>query len=296
MKNLNSALNTHLQTGATTMALCWRVDRKDGVTYGFTEHDRNLTVAGLLYEAASGFTASEIKQSLGLSVDNVNLQGALSSTRLNETDLASGKYDDATLTLLWANWADTTQYVILMSGNLGEVKRSNTFFESEFRSISAKLNQATGRSFQRYCDAVLGDSKCKFALAGSTYSSTITSISSTRVLVASSLSGLAADYCSGGVLTFTSGPLNGAKFEVKRQSSGGVIELWTAPPSDMAVGNTFTISVGCDKAAKTCLTKFNNLANFQGFPLMPGNDKITSYANSGITQMDGSSLFPNWWV
>lgn len=295
MKNLNASLAAHLATGTTTMALCWRVDRTDGVSYGFTEHDRDLTVSGLVYSASSGFTASEIKQSLGLSVDNVNLSGALSSTKITESDLASGKYDNAALTLMWVNWADTTQFVVLMSGNLGEVKRSLVAFEAEFRSLADKLNQPTGRAYQRYCDASLGDSRCQYAIAGVTYSSSITSITSSRIIVASSLAALAADFCSGGVLTFTSGALSGAKFEVKRQSSGGSFELWTAPPSTWLTGDTFTVTAGCDKSAQTCLNKFNNLVNFQGCPLMPGTDKVAGYVNQNQTLFDGSSLFPNWW-
>jgi uncharacterized phage protein (TIGR02218 family) len=296
LKALPTALAAHLASGTTTMALCWRVDRKDGVTYGFTEHDRDLTIDGIVYSASSGFSATEIKQSLGLSVDNVNLAGALSSAKITETDLASGKYDDASLTLLWVNWTDTMQRVVLMAGTLGEVKRSQTAFEAEFRSIATKLNQPTGRSYQRFCDATFGDSRCKFAAAGVTYSSSITSITSARIFIASSLSALAADFCSDGVLTFTSGALSGAKFEVKRQAAGGSIELWTAPPGAWAVGDAFSIVAGCDKSAKTCLNKFNNLVNFQGCPLMPGTDKIAGYVNQNQTQMDGSSLFPNWWV
>jgi uncharacterized phage protein (TIGR02218 family) len=292
MKIINPSLQSHLDSGATTMSLCWKLTRKDGVVFGFTDHDRKLVVDGQVYEASSGFTSSEIRQSLGLSVDNLNLSGGLSSASINEIDLNSGKYDDADLVLLWVNWSDTTQFVVLISGNLGEVKRSSSFFEAEFRSLSSRLNQTTGRTYQRHCDAILGDSKCKVNLSSFTYSSSILSIDNTRIFNCG-LTTLSLDFLANGKITFTSGVLNGLSFEVKRQS-GGKIELWTSPPFNFSVGNAFSISAGCDKSGKTCKTKFNNLINFQGFPLIPGNDKYSTYATTGITQMDGTSLFPDW--
>lgn len=31
----------------TTIALCWRVERRDGVAIGLTDHDRDLVIDGL---------------------------------------------------------------------------------------------------------------------------------------------------------------------------------------------------------------------------------------------------------
>ena len=58
MKTLPSSLQSHLDTGATTLAWCWRVTRGDGAVLGFTDHDRDLTYDGTTFEAATGFTAA----------------------------------------------------------------------------------------------------------------------------------------------------------------------------------------------------------------------------------------------
>src|SRR3546814_4805811 len=42
----------------TTIALCWRLERRDGVTIGLTTHDRDLMIGGLLHRAAPGMTPS----------------------------------------------------------------------------------------------------------------------------------------------------------------------------------------------------------------------------------------------
>jgi uncharacterized phage protein (TIGR02218 family) len=39
-----------------------------------------------------------------------------------------------------------------------------------------------------------------------------------------------------------------------------------------------TIRAGCDKRIATCGTKFANVANFRGFPNIPGQDAVLRYA------------------
>ena len=78
-----------------TLAWCWRLIRADSVVFGFTDHDRDITFDGTTFEAASGFTGTDIRQSIGLSVDNLDATGALQSDGLNEADLAAGLFDNA---------------------------------------------------------------------------------------------------------------------------------------------------------------------------------------------------------
>ena len=59
MKTLPPALQAHLDSGATTLAWCWRIERADGVVFGFTDHDRELSFGGVDLRARSGLAASE---------------------------------------------------------------------------------------------------------------------------------------------------------------------------------------------------------------------------------------------
>lgn len=43
-------------------------------------------------------------------------------------------------------------------------------------------------------------------------------------------------------------------------------------PVEMAVGDTIFAFPGCDRTVDTCVAKFNNLANFGGFPHSPGRN------------------------
>ena len=52
-----------------------------------------------------------------------------------------------------------------------------------------------------------------------------------------------------------------------------------------------TLRAGCDKSPESCAAKFDNIANFRGFPHMPGNDVVAAYPNAKGPPMDGGSLF-----
>ena len=286
MKDLPPALAAHLASGATTLCWCWRLVRRDGVTMGFTDHDRDVTFDGTTFEAAAGFEASEIRDTVGLSVDNLEVTSALTSERLAEPDLAAGIYDDARVEILRVNWQDVAQRVLMRAGSLGEVKRSGTTFAAEVRGLSHYLQQTKGRLYQYGCDADLGDARCKVAMASAAYrgEGTIAAASSARRFTATGLGAFAADWFSRGLLTFTSGAAAGQGIEVKLHAvQGGVatIELWQPARGPLEAGQTFEVTAGCDKHLDTCAAKFANVANFRGFPHMPGNDVLVRIARSG---------------
>ena len=79
MKMLSAALQAHLDSGATTLAWCWRIERADGAVLGFTDHDRELSFGGITYEPETGFAASEIGAGTDLVVDAQEAEGVLTS-------------------------------------------------------------------------------------------------------------------------------------------------------------------------------------------------------------------------
>ena len=58
MKLLPTGMQAHLDDGTTTLAWCWRIQRADGAIFGFTDHDRDMMIAGTSYEPDTGFAAS----------------------------------------------------------------------------------------------------------------------------------------------------------------------------------------------------------------------------------------------
>ena len=72
-----------------------------------------------------------------------------------------------------------------------------------------------------------------------------------------------------GTITFTSGVNAGATATVGSVVAGSSLTLLYPLESVPATGDRFTVYFGCDHTPGTCNTKFNNLANFRGFPYVP---------------------------
>ncbi len=297
MKTLPPGLQDHLSSGTTTLCWCWKVARGDGLVQGFTDHDAPVVFDGVTYEAASGFTASEVQSTLGLAVDNLTVAGALSSASLNEHDLAAGLYDDADIEIWRVNWGTPDQRVLMRKGNLGQVSRGKTAFQAEVRGLAHKLNQSVGRAYGYSCDADLGDARCTVVLAGPTFkgTGTVASVIDARRFSVTGLDAYADGWFSGGKLVFSTGANAARGMEVKRHGVAATsvsIELWQAMSETVAVGDALAVTAGCDKQFSTCKAKFDNALNFRGFPYMPGNDAVVSYPTSS-QPLDGGSRYGN---
>jgi uncharacterized phage protein (TIGR02218 family) len=297
MKTLSPELQAHLDSGTTTLCWCWRIARADGVTQGFTDHDEPVTFAATTHEATTGFTASEVQSTLGLAVDNLTVLGALSAATLNEHDLAAGLYDNADIEIWRVNWADPTQRVLMRKGNLGEVTRGATAFSAEVRGLAHRLNQPVGRAYTYGCDADLGDARCTIDLTNALYKGegTVAAVTDARRFTASGIAAFTDAWFTGGKLTFTSGANAGRAMQVKRHAlsaAAASVELWQQMSEAIAAGDTFTVTAGCDKQFTTCKSKFANIANFRGFPHMPGNDAVLSYPTR-TQPLDGGSRYGN---
>ncbi len=294
MRPLPVALQDHLDTGATTLAHCWKLMTVAGEVLGFTDHDRDLSFGGTLYRARSGFTGSEMEQQAGFAVSNLDVAGMLEDDRMSEARLRAGDFDGAGFELWLVNWQDVSQRHLLRKGSLGEVTRGGRGFTAELRGLAHLLNIPQGRIFQAGCDAVVGDSRCGVDLDQPAYrgTGTIVSSESNRLLRVSGLSAFATGWFDGGRLTWQGGANSGRAMLVKTHrnlASAVELELWQPAGGAVAPGDSFTVTAGCDRQFATCRAKFANAVNFRGFPHMPGNDFVTSYPNRDDTDNDGQN-------
>lgn len=288
MRALDPALKTHLQSGATTLATCWRIARRDGAVFGFTDHDRPLSFDGMLYEPDTGAAGTALSSSADLSVDNSEIAGLLSSARLTASELMSRRFDEASVEIWRVNWADVDQRVLLKRGVIGEVKRDGATFTAEIRGLSFALDQPKGRVYQRRCDANLGDARCGVDLNQPQYRGAggVASIIDDGRFTVSGLDAFSDDWFTHGKLTWLSGANAGTSGHVKAHGAGS-ISIWLPAGAPVVVGDTFEIFAGCDKAFETCRVRFANAVNFRGFHLMPGNDFIIQIAAPGAVNDGG---------
>ena len=284
MKSLTPALQAHLDDGTTTLSWCWRISRADGGALGFTDHDCPLSFDSTAFEPESGFAASEIRAGSDLAVDAQDATGVLTSDRITETDILDGLWDNAAVELWRVNWADTGQRVLLRRGAVGQIRRGRMAFVAEVRSLAHVLGQTVGRTFQAGCDAALGDARCRIDLENAIYKGTgvVTDLLRDRAFMASGLFGFDAGWFTSGTLTWTSGANAGRITEVLahgRDGSIATLTLLEAPVRPIAEGDSFIARAGCDKRIATCSAKFANVANFRGFPSIPGQDAVLRYAS-----------------
>ena len=284
MKSLSTALQAHLDDGTTSLSWCWRITRSDGVALGFTDHDRTLAFDGTDFEPESGFAASEIRAGSDLAVDAQDATGVLTSDRITETDILDGRWDNAAVELWRVNWADTSQRVLLRRGAVGQIRRGRMAFVAEVRSLARVLGQTVGRTFQASCDAALGDARCGIDLENAIYkgSGVVTDLLRDRVFMASGLSAFDAGWFTAGTMTWTSGANTGRIIEVLSHGLTDAIATLTlleSPVRPITEGDSFIAWAGCDKRIATCVAKFANVANFRGFPSIPGQDAVLRYAS-----------------
>lgn len=287
-------LHTHLSGGLTTVARAWEVTRQDGLRLGFTDHDRDLSFDGLIFRADSGLTARALSQATGLSVDNTEAMGALSSAAISEADIAAGRFDGAEVVCWLVNWADVSARRIMFRGTIGEVRRGNGAFQAELRGLTELLNRPVGRAFQKPCPAVLGDAECGFDLSagGYVYEGTLAGVEENRVFLPGDLPGFAVGWFQRGKLDILSGAAQGLSGAIKRDhlraDGARAIEIWEALRATPAAGDQVRLTAGCDKRFETCRLKFGNHLNFRGFPDLPEEDWLTVHPSQSKALSGGS--------
>ena len=293
---ISQKFQEHVAGGLTTITRCWALTRRDGVRLGFTDHDRDISFDGLVFKADTGLTARALMQTTGLSVDNSEALGGLSSAAITEADIRAGRYDGAAVEAWLVNWADPDQRLMQFRGTLGEVTRAEGGFRAELEGLSQALGQPVGQVYQQPCSAVLGDGRCGFdldAVPGYVATRPAETVEDNVRFTFADFTGFDDRWFERGRLIVQSGAATGLSARIKNDrlsADGREIELWEAIRADIAPGDMLRIEAGCDKEAPTCRLKFNNYINFRGFPDIPGEDwlmatPITAATNDGTARV-----------
>lgn len=264
------------QHDLTTLAFCWRIDRRDGVTIGFTSHDRDLSIDGLNYRAAPGMVPSAIERRETFDPDNVELAGALTSEAINADDLAAGRWDGAALRVTAVNWTlPEVDPLFLVRGELGMVESGDNGFTAELRGPAALLEGAVVEETTPECRASLGDARCSVDMAARRRLVRVTGVSG--LVVALDRTAPDGEYVAG-ALRWIDGDNSGLEARITA-SAGNNVTLREPPFFTVAPGTRAELSEGCDRRFATCVNRFANAANFRGEPHLPGNDALIRYAS-----------------
>lgn len=89
-KLITGNFRLHLDSTVTSLATIWRIVRKDGQKFYFTDHDVDVTYDGNVYSSRTGYTRSAISNSADLTVDNLDIEGVFDSLEITKQDLGRG--------------------------------------------------------------------------------------------------------------------------------------------------------------------------------------------------------------
>lgn len=319
MRSVPSAWLSKLASGDLSLVTWWKISRRDGVVLRGTENTRDLdivldpdpfNVTGT-YSARRGMTASNMRSTGDMSVDNLEARGALKADvvfdDISAEDLEAGLYDKAAVTFGRVDWKQPDAGVVIDArGWLGNITRdTDGNWRCEIRTLLQALSQVQGRSYGLLCDADLFDARCGLNKALHTTTGIVTSVTDQRAfegVIDVGSPPFPSGYFKFGWLEFTTGANAGYGREVAEDSAGGDlggIEVFEAFPKPIAEDDEFEISAGCNKELNIlvemkgnsinpngpptiengrvtgdCAVKFSNAANHRGFVNKPGPDTM----------------------
>lgn len=302
MRNIPAALQTHLDSGATTLTYLMRVDPVQpgfdsvGITMGNELITYDDGDGALDYDPAIGMVPATLSFTSEMDVDNSQQQHLVPEFDLpiSEADLVSGAYDFARFRVYLVNYEDLSAgHINITDGQLGQIMvKDGLAFTSELTAKSKELKQTIVEKDSLTCRAIFGSQPigtgggvveqrfpCGFDAESIFISATVTSVGleTTRTFTATSL-GQATNYFSPGMVRWVTGANAGRSYEVEEFTSGGQVDLAFETMFPVQIGDTFQIRQDCTKwkdGDRGCKYHFGEpewKLHYRGEPLIPVQD------------------------
>ncbi len=261
-------------TELETVATFWRLSRRDGVTLGFTTHDRDLWLDGVRHRAAPGMVPSAIRRSAGFEPDSAEVEGALSHDAISAADLAAGRFDGARVQIGLIDWQSGEGHVVYR-GTIGAVSEEAGRFSAELHSRKAELQQDLVPRTSPTCRAVFCGPGCTLSAARFEHEASVVSraVDANSVTFATSAT---VGLFTAGTVRWIDGPHAGQAMHALAQDGAALVLDRPIDPA-LATGTRAVLREGCDRTLDTCAARFANAVNFQGEPFLPGNDLVARY-------------------
>lgn len=289
-RSLSGGMAAHIATRAHNRVRMLRIDLADGSTIAVSDHDRPLAFdlgdGAATYSPATGILPSDLALSAGFETDDLEVSGPLVETAIEAWHVTramvlGGRFDDASARFFMVNWKNTGQGAIeLLKGYVHKAEVEGGRFKLTVHSEVTKFRQEVGRTITGYCDADFGDARCGYT--PETLAATVIGVTDARTFDVAFSGTFADDYWNRGTAAFLTGGLAGTRpveiFDFAGGTDAGSLALWADLAEAPQVGDTLTIAQGCEKTRAACLL-FDNVANFRGFPDVPGTDQVLRYPN-----------------
>lgn len=241
------------------------------VTTRFTSADRDITIGPVTYLAVSGGIERSEVEDAGRNISNPSIT---LNTRTDFVPIqvfsAYPPSDVVNLTIRRVHASDLTDLAVIWSGRVLSVEWGADRAKVTCQNIYTRLKQpGLRRQYGRNCPHVLyspNDGECTLVRTPFKVVATLTSAVGITI-VASAFGSQPDGYFNGGVLDLETDPGVFQKRGIKTHV-GTTITI-THPLNELVTGASVDVYPGCDKTQATCITKFNNVVNFGGFPYTP---------------------------
>jgi hypothetical protein len=300
-----STHNTRSIQNVTTITQCWKITRQDNIILAFTEHDEDIFIDNIKYQAKGGKNINRSSSKDDCSANNSEVETMLTHSMLNHKDIVKGLYNDAIIESFFIDYTDLSEIKFKQKGKIKEITQTKNKFLAKIAPISSILNKNANEKYSLYCRTELGSSKCGV----NTLLYTATNIKVSKVLnkanliadnlideiikqvnekIARFITESQSNNCiafsiqqyiltptmvknmlCNSVLTFISGQNQGYATEIRDVTQNGELHLTLAARDSIAIGDLLEIKLGCDKKFNTCCNIFHNQLNFRGEPHLP---------------------------
>lgn len=291
MIKLSPALDGLRQASTHRFSSLFRIERTDGITFLFTDHDSPIIfnylsatndalhpgspISGTdeTYSPVSATNSTAVQKQAGLQEHNVDVSAVITSDLITDDDMRAGKYRNARVVEMCVDWK--YPYAGYFYQNVFWIM--NTTFDRETWKAQVSgtpvwFHKEIGHVYSHSCRWTLGDSDCQVDLAAFTSTGTVSALVDIRNFVVTGIT--ATDhYYLDGTLTWLTGDNTGDTYDLEDNLSTNLTTQLNAY-FPIQIGDTFTIIAGCDRLKGTCTTKFSNLLRYGGHPFLAGSDAL----------------------
>ncbi len=106
MRTISARDQSHLDTGNLTTATLWKITRRDGQVFTFTDHDQDIEFGGLTYDAGTSYNRTATADDSTMAPSNMVIESVLDSVLITEDDVIAGLWDYAQVEMRYVNWHD----------------------------------------------------------------------------------------------------------------------------------------------------------------------------------------------
>jgi len=290
MRKANASLAAFLATGRTSiMADLFTITLSDGTVLTWTSHDKDLVIGPYTYSAL-GPIIDRSKWGIKNVIDVPEMEVIIMSNGSDMPDgsniklLAHNGFFDYSTFLLSRVFmpveGDTSLGTVdLFMGNTAEVTIDDISITLSVKGANHQLAQYMPRNtYNIGCTHSLYDTGCAPnpgqpnggpSRAANTYTNTVGAGSSTSQIFWGSTAPSIYANLPLGYVTFTSGVNKGTTVGIETATSGYFTLVYPLFQAS-SVGDTYTVTTGCDRSRGPNGCQFyNNLLHYRGFPYIP---------------------------